>query len=272
MTRNRNLFIGSTLCGFVATLALMSFVWTPYDPLEIDPERSLASASLAHPMGTDLLGRDVLSNIIVGSRATLAVAALSVLISMVFGVAIGLGSAMLGSRIRSLVVAGVDVVLALPGVLLAIVLAAVNGPSTFSATLAISVALAAAIAQVTRRAAANILVVDYVAAAVACGASRRRIITHHLLPNLRANLLVQSSGAAAVAVLAESTLSYLGLGTVPPTPSWGRMLAESQEFLILDPIVALWPGLFIAIAILGFNLLGDGLRERLDPALLEIPS
>jgi peptide/nickel transport system permease protein len=267
--RNRTFLIGASLSIFTVGLAIMSFIWTPYDPLEIEPDNSLASTSLTHPFGTDLLGRDVLSNIIVGSRSTLTVAVLSVAISMLLGVSIGVGAALMGRMLRTVVVLGVDVVLALPGVLVAIVLAAVYGPSTLTATVAIGVALSAAVAQVTRRAASGILALDFMLAAVASGASRWRIVTRHLLPNLRSSLLVQSSGAAAVAVLAESTLSYLGLGTVPPTPSWGRMLADSQKFLILDPIVALWPGLFIAVAVLGFNLLGDGLREVLDPTLEE---
>jgi peptide/nickel transport system permease protein len=269
MIQNRTLFIGTCLASFTSALALMSFVWTPYDPLEIDPDNSLSRATLAHPFGTDTLGRDVLSNIIAGSRSTLTVAALSVGISMMLGVFIGITAALIGPRLREAIILGVDVVLALPGVLIAIVLAAVYGPSTYTATIAIGIALSAAIAQVTRRAASTILTFDYVLAATACGASKKHIVTRHLLPNLRANLLVQASGAAAIAILAESTLSYLGLGTVPPTPSWGRMLAESQQFLILDPTLAMWPGVFIAVAVLGFNLLGDGLRETLDHALDE---
>lgn len=269
MIKNRTLFIGTCLASFTSALALMSFVWTPHDPLEIDPDNSLSRATLAHPFGTDTLGRDVLSNIIAGSRSTLAVAALSVAISMVLGVFVGITAALIGPRLRTAIILGVDVVLALPGVLIAIVLAAVYGPSTYTATIAIGIALSAAIAQVTRRAASTILTFDYVLAATACGASKKHIVTRHLLPNLRANLLVQASGAAAIAILAESTLSYLGLGTVPPTPSWGRMLSESQKFLILDPTLVMWPGVFIAVAVLGFNLLGDGLRETLDHALDE---
>lgn len=259
--------IGVTLVGLVAGMALLSFLWTPYDPLAIDAGRSLAPISLSHPLGTDLLGRDVLSNLIVGTRATLFVALFSVAIAMLVGVVAGVTGALLGRRARSALIFAIDIVLALPGVLVAIVLAAVYGPSTITATIAIGIALSAAVAQVTRRAAMSILTEDFVIASFAAGASKRQMVTRHLLPNLRANLLVQASGAAAIAILAESTLSYLGLGTVPPTPSWGRMLAESQQFLILDPLVALWPGAFIALAVLGFNLLGDGLREVLDPTI-----
>ena len=267
MIRGTTMKIGVVLVSLVLGMTIMSFLWTPYDPLAIDAERSLASISLSHPLGTDMLGRDVLSNIIVGARSTMLVAILSVAIAMAVGVVAGIAGALLGNRTRSVVVFAIDIVLALPGVLVAIVLAAVYGPSTFTATLAIGVALSAAVAQVTRRAALTVLAQEFVLAAIASGSSRRRMVVRHLLPNLRANLLIQASGAAAIAILAESTLSYLGLGTVPPTPSWGRMLAESQQFLILDPVVALWPGLFIAVAVLGFNLLGDGLREKLDSSM-----
>lgn len=267
MIRGTTMRIGMALIALVIGMMILSLLWTPYDPLAINAENSLAPISASHPFGTDMLGRDVLSNIIVGARSTLLVAVLSVVIAMVVGVIAGVASAMFGNRMRSVLIFVIDIVLALPGVLVAIVLAAVYGPSTFTATVAIGVALAAAVAQVTRRAALTVLAQDFIMAAVASGSSRRRIILRHLLPNLRANLLIQASGAAAIAILAESTLSYLGLGTVPPTPSWGRMLAESQQFLILDPVVALWPGLFIALAVLGFNLLGDGLREVLDSTI-----
>jgi len=267
MIRGATTRIGMTLVGLFLGMTALSFIWTPYDPLAIDAEESLAPISLRHPFGTDMLGRDVLSNLIVGARATLVVVALAVAIAMIIGVSAGVAGALLGRRARAALVFLIDIVLALPGVLVAIVLAAVYGPSTVTATVAIGVALSAAVAQVTRRASLSILTQDFVTAAFASGSSKRRMVVTHLLPNLRANLLVQASGAAAIAILAESTLSYLGLGTVPPTPSWGRMLAESQQFLILDPLVALWPGLFIALAVLGFNLLGDGLRESFDPTI-----
>ena len=265
MIRGATIRIGLSLVGLFLGMTVLSFIWTPYDPLAIDAERSLAPVSLRHPLGTDMLGRDVLSNLIVGARATLLVAVLAVTIAMIIGVSAGIAASLIGRRTRAALIFLIDIVLALPGVLVAIVLAAVYGPSTVTATVAIGIALSAAVAQVTRRAAMSVLTQDFVAAAFASGSTKRRMVIKHLLPNLRANLLVQASGAAAIAILAESTLSYLGLGTVPPTPSWGRMLAESQQFLILDPLVALWPGLFIALAVLGFNLLGDGLRDSFDP-------
>lgn len=164
---------------------------------------------------------------------------------------------------------GIDIVLALPTVLFAIVLAAIYGPSTWTAVFAIGIALSASVAQVTRREVVVVLMADYVMAARASGCGTWRIIVKHILPNIRASLFVQASGACAIAILAESTLSYLGLGTTPPAPSWGRMMASLQQYLLINPIFPLWPGLAIVITVLGFNLLGDGLRESLDPTLRE---
>ncbi len=267
MNQNRNLFFGLIMVGFSAGTALLSVLWTPYDPLEINPDVSLAKPSWSHLLGTDVLGRDVLSNLLVGSRTTLITAFLVVIIAMAMGVTAGISTALLPKRVSRAAIYAIDIVLALPAVLFAIVLAAIYGPSTFTAVIAIGVATSAAVAQVTRREVTVILNSDYVVAARACNSSKTRIVLRHILPNIRASLFVQASGAAAIAILAESTLSYLGLGTTPPAPSWGRMLASSQQYLIIDPIVALWPGLAIIVTVLGFNLLGDGLRESLDPTL-----
>lgn len=267
MRGNRTLAIGVSLVGFSVLLFLFSFIWTPYDPLEINPDLSLTSPSSSHWMGTDENGRDILSNIIVGSRATLITGVLAVVICMLVGVSIGIATAMSPKWIESPAIFGIDIVLALPTVLFAIVLAAVYGPSTFTAVFAIGIALSSSVAQVTRREVNVILLADYVTAARASGSRNLRIVRKHVLPNLRASLFVQASGASAIAILAESTLSYLGLGTPPPDPSWGRMMASLQQYLIIDPIFPLWPGLAIVITVLGFNLLGDGLREALDPTL-----
>jgi peptide/nickel transport system permease protein len=267
MRRNRTLIIGVSLVGFSAAVFLLSFFWTPYDPLEINPELSLTSPSTTHWMGTDENGRDILSNVIVGSRATLITGVFAVVICMVVGVSAGIATAMSPKWLESPAIFGIDIVLALPTVLFAIVLAAVYGPSTFTAVFAIGIALSASVAQVTRREVNGILLADYVTAARASGSGKLRIVRRHVLPNLRASLFVQATGASAIAILAESTLSYLGLGTPPPDPSWGRMMASLQQYLLIDPIFPLWPGIAIVITVLGFNLLGDGLREALDPTL-----
>jgi peptide/nickel transport system permease protein len=244
-----------------------SIFWTPYDPLEINPDLSLAKSSSSHLLGTDVLGRDILSNLLVGSRSTLVTAIFVVLIAMVLGTVTGIGAAFSPRWFNRIAVYGIDIVMALPALLFAIVLASIYGPSTFTAITAIGIAVSAAVAQVTRREVNIVLNSDFVLIARACCTSKLQIIRLHIFPNILASLLVQASGAAAIAILAESTLSYLGLGTTPPTPSWGRMLASSQQYLIIDPIVALWPGLAIIITVMGFNLLGDGLRESLDSKL-----
>jgi len=267
MRGNRTLTIGVSLVSFSVMRFLLSVIWTPYDPLEINPDLSLTGPSSSHWMGTDENGRDILSNIIVGSRVTLITGVLAVVICMLVGVSIGIATAMSPKWIESPAIFGIDIVLALPTVLFAIVLAAVYGPSTFTAVFAIGIALSASVAQVTRREVNVILLADYVVAARASGSRIPRIVRKHVLPNLRASLFVQASSASAIAILAESTLSYLGLGTPPPDPSWGRMMASLQQYLIADPIFPLWPGLAIVITVLGFNLLGDGLREALDPTL-----
>ena len=264
---NRNLFFGICLVAFSSTMALLSVIWTPYDPLEINPDVSLAKPSWAHLLGTDVLGRDVLSNLLAGSRTTLITAFLVVIITMSLGVTTGIGAALSPRWFNRTAIYSIDIVLALPAVLFAIVLAAIHGPSTFTAVIAISIATSAAVAQVTRREVAVVLNSDFVLAAKACNSNKLKIVQQHILPNIRASLFIQASGAAAIAILAESTLSYLGLGTTPPAPSWGRMLASSQQYLLIDPVVALWPGLAIIITVLGFNMLGDGLREVLDPTL-----
>ena len=267
MKQNRNLFFGIGMVALSSTMALLSVLWTPYDPLEINPDISMAKPSWSHLLGTDVLGRDVFSNLLAGSRTTLVTAFLVVIITMSLGVTTGIGVALSPRWFNRTAIYSIDIVLALPAVLFAIVLAAIYGPSTFTAVIAISIATSAAVAQVTRREVVVLLNSDYVLAARACNSDRLRIVRRHILPNIRASLFIQASGAASIAILAESTLSYLGLGATPPAPSWGRMLASSQQYLLIDPVVALWPGLAIIITVLGFNLLGDGLREALDPTL-----
>jgi peptide/nickel transport system permease protein len=265
--RDPSFVVGAALVGLTIAVVLVSYVWTPFDPLEINPDVSLSGPAWPHVLGTDENGRDILSNVIVGARSTLGVAVGAVVIGMLVGTLIGLLVGTASTRARGAATFAIDIVLALPSVLLAIVLAAVYEPSTLTAIVAIGIALAAAVSRIVARDTRAVLANDFVLAARACGANRHHIIRVHVLPNVRSSLFVHASGAAAVAILAESTLSYIGLGTRPPTPSWGRMLATSQQFLIVEPLHALWPGIAIVVAVLGFNLLGDGLRERLDPTL-----
>lgn len=261
---------GAAIVAFVTAAAATSAVWTPHPPLRIEPDLSLARPSLDRPFGSDVLGRDVLSLIMVGARPTLVVTAVAVSVAMGIGTLVGLGLAVAPRWLRPSGTLAVDVVLALPAVLLAAVLGGVYGTGTISASIAIGIALSAAVAHVTRRDAARVLASDYVSAARASGAGVIRVLGRHVVPNIGASLVVQATGVAAVAILAESTLAYLGLGTRPPTPSWGRMLAESQRFILVEPLLVFWPGLAILLTVLGYNLLGDALRERLDPTLREL--
>jgi peptide/nickel transport system permease protein len=264
---NISLIAGLSMISFTFFLLILSYIWTPFDPLEVDPKASFAGVSATHILGADNFGRDILSQIIVGSRVTLLVAALSVTIAMSLGVSIGLAIAVAKRTYQSPMIYAVNIALAFPAALLAIILAAVYGASTVTAVTAIGIATAAAVAQVTRRTAAGILSSDFVLAAHASGSGTWWIVRKHLLPNLRASLLIQASAAVSISVLAESSLSYLGLGTPPPAPSWGRMLANSQQYLFVNPLLAIWPGIVIVIVVLGFNLLGDGVREAFDPTL-----
>jgi peptide/nickel transport system permease protein len=264
---NISLIAGLSMISFTFFLLILSYIWTPFDPLEVDPKASFAGLSATHVLGADNFGRDILSQIIVGSRVTLLVAALSVTIAMSLGVSIGLTIAVAKRTYQSPMIYAVNIALAFPAALLAIILAAVYGASTVTAVSAIGIATSAAVAQVTRRTAAGILASDFVLAAHASGSGTWWIVRKHLLPNLRASLLIQASAAVSISVLAESSLSYLGLGTPPPAPSWGRMLASSQQYLFVNPLLAIWPGIVIVIVVLGFNLFGDGVREAFDPTL-----
>jgi peptide/nickel transport system permease protein len=267
--RTPHLAVGSALVAACGAAALLPASWLPHDPLAINPQDRFADSSWRHPLGTDALGRDVLSLVAAGARATLGTALGAVAIAMVMGVLLGVAAATWPRAAGTVVRHAGAIALALPSLLVALVLVAATGPGAATAAVAIGAALSAGVARVTSDEAGRILSSDFVAAARTSGAGPFRIALHHLLPNLRASLLVQASGAFAVAILGESTLSYLGLGTRPPSPSWGRMLAESQQYLVVDPLVAVWPGAAVALAILGFGLLGDGIRDATDPARAE---
>jgi peptide/nickel transport system permease protein len=203
----------------------------------------------------------------VGARTTLLVGVVAIGIAAVLGVPIGAVAAQRGGAVDEIAMRGADIVYAFPAVLIAIMLAAVYGGSTVTAMVAIGIAYIPVFARLTRGSALQVLRSDYVLAARACGRRPREILTHHVLPNIASMLIVQATVLFAVAILAEAALSYLGLGTSPPTPTWGNMLADSQTYLAEDAWLAVWPGLAIALAVLGFSLLGDGLRDVLDPRL-----
>ncbi|WKD60646.1 Glutathione transport system permease protein GsiD [Corynebacterium ciconiae DSM 44920] len=262
-----SLIIGGTLVALVVLTALVALVWTPFDPLHAMPQHRLAGPSAEHWLGTDRYGRDVASQLMAGAHITLGVGMVAVSIGMLCGVPLGMTAAMRGGMVDALVMRGADLLLAFPALLLAIVLGAVLGTSTWSAMVAIGIAAIPGFARVARAATLSVLSQDFIAAARMSQASGPAIALRHVLPNILSLVIVQASVAFALAILAEAGLSFLGLGTPPPEPSWGRMLQSAQASLYTAPQLALWPGLTIAATVLGFNLLGDGLRDLLDPRL-----
>jgi peptide/nickel transport system permease protein len=264
------LVAGSALVGLVIVAALLSAVWTPADPTHVEVTLKLkAPAPGGFLLGTDNLGRDELSRIMAGARNTLLIGIVTVLIAIGIGVPLGGIAVLYRGTVEDATMRVADVLLAFPAILLAILFASVFGPSTVTAMAAIGIALVPVFARVVRGAGLQIMQQDYVTITRTYGGGNLWIFVRHVLPNIGAVLIVQATIAFAIAILAEAALSYLGLGTPPPTPSWGRMLSESQTFLDQAPLLAVWPGASIALAVLGFNLLGDGLRDLLDPKLIE---
>ncbi|MCT2359232.1 ABC transporter permease [Brevibacterium casei] len=266
------MIIGAVLVALVVLLALVSFVWTPYDPAAVDPAARLQAGSPAHPLGTDRFGRDTLTWIMYGARITLMVGVVAVGIALLIGTPIGILAAVVaqypwGQWLGALIMRANDILLAFPALLLAIIFAAVYQPGTGPAMVAVGIASIPGFARVARSGTMQVLGSEYVRAARAANRGTAAIAVVHVLPNIAGMVIVQASVTFAISVLAEAGLSFLGLGTQAPVPSWGRMLQESQQFLATRPELALWPGLAIAVAVLGFNLLGDGLRDRFDPKM-----
>ncbi len=264
------LVIGAGVVLLIAVMALVSFVWTPHNPTLVNSEVRLQNPSGTYWFGTDKFGRDVFSQILVGARTTLFVGIVAVGVAAVVGVPLGIVAGMAPRWLGELLMRANDVLLAFPALLLAIMFAAVYGASTLVAMVAIGIATIPSFARLIRSGTLQVMRTEYVLAARAAGRSPFAIGLRHVLPNVVSLVTIQASVSFAIAVLAEAALSFLGFGTRPPTPSWGRMLQESQELLFSTPRLALWPGLAIAVAVLGFNLLGDGLRDHLDPKLSRI--
>jgi peptide/nickel transport system permease protein len=262
-----SLIAGALLIGLVVAAAIVSFFWTPHDPLRVDASIRLLGPTGDYLLGTDKFGRDLVSQIMVGARTTLYVGVVAVGVAAVIGTPLGILAGMGPRWLGEFVMRVNDLVLAFPALLLAIMFGAVFGADTLTAMVAIGIATVPSFARIARSGTLQVMSTEYVLAARAAGRSRLRIAGRHVVPNIAGLLIVQSSVSFAIAVLSEAALSFLGFGTRPPTPSWGRMLQESQELLAVQPRLALVPGVAIAIAVLGFNLLGDGLRDRLDPRL-----
>jgi peptide/nickel transport system permease protein len=265
--RRPNFAIGATLVALVVGLALLSFVWTPYPAAEIDIPHKLQPPSAAHWLGTDSLGRDIVSLLIVGSRVSIAVGLIAVSIGIGIGVALGLLAAVQRGWTEEIVMRLADFTFAFPALLSAIMLTAIYGPGLVTSVVAIGIFNVPVFVRITRASALVVRSREFVTAARALGKSEWRITFEHVLPNIAAILIVQATIQFALAILAEAALSYLGLGTQPPTPSWGRMLNEAQRQLFQAPQLAVYPGVAIALSVLGLNLMGDGLRDIFDPRL-----
>lgn len=261
------LLLGGILVGTVVLMALLSLVWTPHDPTDTSATDRLQGPGPEHWLGTDGLGRDVVSMLLAGAQIPLLVGLVAVLISLAIGVPFGIAAAITDRGAGLWMMRWNDIVQAFPPLLLAIILAAVWGGSTATAMVALGIGASPGVARVVRSGTLQVLSREFALAARAAGRGPFYLALRHVLPNIRGILIVQATVGFALAVLAEAALSFLGLGTPPPTPSWGRMLQEGQSLLQVQPLLVLWPGAAIAVTILGFNLLGDGLRDRFDPRM-----
>jgi len=264
---HRSFVIGAVLALLLLLAALVSFVWTPWSPYEMDMANKMQAPSAAHWLGTDAFGRDVASLLLVGARASILVGVIAVGIGLVVGTALGLLAAARRGWVEEAIMRFADFSLAFPAILSAIMMTAVFGAGIVNAIVAIGIYNIPTFARITRASANAIWSREYIAAARACGKGSFSITMQHVLPNISAVLIVQITIRFAIAILAEAALSYLGLGTQPPQPSWGRMLSEAQTLMFQQPLLAVFPGMAIALAVLGLNLLGDGLRDLLDPRL-----
>ena len=265
--RHASFVVGGVLVALLLLTAVLSFVWTPHSATELDIPNKLQGPSASHWLGTDSLGRDIVSLLIVGSQNSIAVGVIAVGIGIVFGVSLGLLAAAKRGWVEEVVMRFSDFTFAFPALLSAIMLTAVYGPGLVTSIVAIGIFNVPVFARITRAAANGVWARDYVLASRACGKGAWHITVQHVLPNIASGLIVQATIQFALAILAEAALSYLGLGTQPPQPSWGRMLNEAQSMLFLAPQLAVWPGMAIALSVLGLNLMGDGLRDLLDPRL-----
>ncbi|KAE9632273.1 ABC transporter permease [Parasedimentitalea maritima] len=265
---SRNLILGGALSALVLLAAMVSFVWTPFDHTTMDIPSKLQTPNAIHWLGTDHFGRDIFSMIMVGARTSIAVALVAVGIGMSIGVPLGLAAAARsGSWLDELIMRGNDLVFAFPSLVIAILITAIFGAGAVNAIIAIGIFNIPVFARITRGAALSLWQREFILAARVAGKNAARISAEHILPNVANLLIVQGTIQFSLGILAEAGLSYVGLGAQPPTPSWGRMLADAQTMVSFAPHLALIPGTAIILTVLGLNLMGDGLRDWLDPKL-----
>lgn len=265
---NLNFNVGFVMSSLVIVMALTCLVWTPYAPNGMNAAERLKAPDSRHLLGTDQYGRDILSRVMVGSINSIIVGLVTVALGLSIGVILGLASAYYGRWVDEVIMRLADLLFGFPAVLSAILITSILGPSVVNAMLAIGIFYVPIFARLTRAVAMTVWEREFIIAARACGLSELAITWRHVLPNILSPLLIQATIQFAVAILAEAGLSYLGMGTQPPHASWGRMLGEAQTFMGSAPWMAIFPGLAIAWAVLAFNLLGDGLRDTLDPKMV----
>jgi len=265
---SRSLILGGSLSLLMVVAALVSFFWTPFDHAAMNIPAKLQPPNAVHWFGTDHFGRDMFSMIMVGARTSIAVAFVAVGIGIGLGVPLGLwAAARQGGWVDEIIMRCNDLIFAFPSLVIAILITAIFGAGAVNAIIAIGIFNIPVFARVTRGAALPIWSREFIMAARVAGKGRAHISVEHILPNVANLLIVQATIQFSLAILAEAALSYVGLGAQPPTPSWGRMLADAQTLVSIAPHMALVPGLAIIITVLGLNLLGDGLRDALDPRL-----
>jgi peptide/nickel transport system permease protein len=262
---HKSALFGSVMVGFFTLLAVTAPLLPIPDPAATDWGAIRLAPSWAHPLGTDEIGRDILSRMIWGARASLMAGVVSVAIAMVIGVPLGILAGYMRGCVDAVISRCTEALLAIPFLILAIALAAFLGPSLTNAMIAIGIASTPLFVRLARGQAINIAAEDYVESAHAIGLSTPKILLRYIFPNVLPPVLVQSTLTVASAIIAEASLSFLGLGQQPPDPSWGAMLNTAKNFMVQAPWMALWPGVAIYLVVLGFNLLGDGLRDALDP-------
>ena len=263
--RHATLLVGMGITGLLLATAVLGQIYTPQDPFTMSIGTRLEGPNRSHPFGTDQYGRDILSRVMLGAGTSIAVGVIAVGIGAALGVLIGMLSGYVGGWVDEIFMRLVDAVQGFPAVLSALLFAAVFTPGVTVSMVAVGIAFVPAFARLTRGGLLDLRERDFVVAARALGAGDARLVLRHLLPNTLPPLIVQATTSFPVAILAEAGLAYLGLGTQPPHPSWGLMLKEAQSFLSLGPALAVFPGGAIALTVLGLNLLGDGLRDVLDP-------
>jgi peptide/nickel transport system permease protein len=267
LRRSKLAFVGVVIITVLVIVALFGPSLAPYDPNDLNVRQRTLSPSFDHPFGTDDRGRDVLSRVLYGARVSLKVGLIAVGISATIGTLLGAISGYFGGWTDEIIMRATDVMFAFPGILLAIAIVAVLGPSVTNAMIALGIVYTPIFARITRAAVLAVREDVFVDAARSVGAGPARIIGRHIMPNVLAPVIVETTLSLAFAILAEAALSFLGLGTPPPAPSWGRMLSEGRDYMQDAPWMGLFPGLAIVVTVMGFNFLGDGLRDALDSRL-----